>query len=121
MHNKFQQNKNPAEKRRKLKKSNGRSIFKRKKGKLRKVFNKSDNKKTKDSESAGKSTKEDVTGAGSGEAVCKYSSGKVNGLEKCIGCGVGYRYKYKGIIHTLMNINSFMLLLVFICPKIQLL
>ena len=37
---------------------------------------------------------ENVSDPKEGEVRCKYSSGNVDGLEKCIGCGVGYRYIY---------------------------
>ena len=38
-----------------------------------------------------KETREDKNEPAPGDGRCKYSSGKINGLEKCIGCGVGYR------------------------------
>ena len=79
------------EKRRKLRKNNGRSIFKRRKGKFRKTLNKAENNKIKESETTEKETEEDKNEPAPGDGRCKYSSGKINGLEKCIGCGVGYR------------------------------
>ena len=79
------------EKRRKLRKNNGRSIFKRRKGKFRKTLNKAENNKIKESETTEKETEEDKNEPTPGDGRCKYSSGKINGLEKCIGCGVGYR------------------------------
>ena len=88
----FQKNTGQNERRKKLRKNNGRSIFKRRKGKLRKNLNKVDDNKIKDSEPEEKKTEEEKKELTPGDGRCKYSSGKVNGLEKCIGCGVGYRY-----------------------------
>ena len=92
----FQKNTGQNERRKKLRKNNGRSIFKRRKGKLRKNLNKVDNNKIKDSEQEEtdrqKTTEEEKKELTPGDGRCKYSSGKINGLEKCIGCGVGYRY-----------------------------
>ena len=55
-------------------------------------MNKVDDNKIKDSEPEEKKTEEEKKELTPGDGRCKYSSGKVNGLEKCIGCGVGYRY-----------------------------
>ena len=54
-------------------------------------MNKVDDNKIKDSEPEEKKTEEEKKELTPGDGRCKYSSGKVNGLEKCIGCGVGYR------------------------------
>jgi phage-related protein len=87
----FQRNPNQSERRKKIKNGRGRSIFKRKKGKLRKALNKSESKRTDQSEVT-ENEKDDAAESKTEDGRCKYSSGKVDGLEKCIGCGVGYRY-----------------------------
>ena len=67
-------------------------------------MNKSKGKKTEQSEVPEKE-KEDLTESKTEDGRCKYSSGKVNGLEKCIGCGVGYRYDT--YIQTWIHIFNF--------------
>ena len=87
----LQKNNGQNERRKKLRKNNGRSIFKRRKGKLRKNLNKVQSKTENDLETKAKETEEEKKEVTPGDGRCKYSSGKINGLEKCIGCGVGYR------------------------------
>jgi len=78
-------------KRKKLQKNRGRSIFKRRKGKLRRGLGKGEGKKQNESsDPTAKENEEEKKDLTPEDGRCKYSSGKVNGLEKCIGCGVGY-------------------------------
>ena len=76
-----------------MRKANGSSIFKRKKGKFRKLANKTEGNEILHPEENNKQAEEPED---KNEAIrCKYSSGKdSNGLEKCTGCGVGYRYSF---------------------------